>query len=200
MDLVRSDAVALLEGLGFKGMRAITKKRLESKINKLGEVVDDDTEVDDDEVATLLKRVMKTLNNGEKIAIVNDGEVTEEKDFEEDGNELVTEPEDKKEDEEMATISDVDFDEVPIEVLAAALKKKKLAARKGKMRIRNTKGRPFYAGQVIGDLGVANEITSNMIEEVNKRVGKPNDKESRTWLKFAMHVVRGYTSQDEDGE
>lgn len=168
MKVSKSKATELLSSLGYKGQKVLTQQRLESRINRLLEVIDEDTDVDNEELNSLLKSVIKELKDGGKVIITM-----------EEGDE----PDESQQDTE----------------IKAGGKKVKKEKKKDESKVRPIKGRPYYAGQVIKDFEEG-KITPEMIQEVNTRVGKPNDTESEAWLRLATHIIRGFTSNGEGEE
>ena len=156
MQVSKQEAAGLLSALGFKATGALSLKRLQGKINKLNEVVDDDTDVEDEVTNAMLKDVLQAIQAGETI------EVTIE----------------EEEEEPKAAGGD------------SKPKTKRASGGRG------TKGRPYFAGQVIHDYG-CDEVTAEMVEQVDIRCGRPNPKESEAWLKLARNVVLGFVSKKE---
>jgi hypothetical protein len=52
--------------------------------------------------------------------------------------------------------------------------------------------RPYIAGQVIAERGLAADLTDEMVAEVDGRAKKPNEAESRFCLRNARQAIQGY--------
>ena len=55
-----------------------------------------------------------------------------------------------------------------------------------------SKGRNYFAGQIIKKHGLDADITDALVAQVDKLTGKPNPKESLFCLRNARHAIRGY--------
>ena len=58
--------------------------------------------------------------------------------------------------------------------------------------------RPYLAGQIIREHGLAAGVTDAMVAELDEAYGKPNPIESRYRLKDAWHACRAYAGVAED--
>ena len=58
--------------------------------------------------------------------------------------------------------------------------------------------RPYLAGQIIREHGLAAGVTDAMVAELDDAYGKPNPTESRYRLKDAWHACRAYQGVAED--
>lgn len=78
----------------------------------------------------------------------------------------------------------------------AAKEKEKTAARminKTLNKVNPTAGRAYFAGQVLKEFGLEKGVTEEMVQEVNKRYGKPNDNQTWFLLGNAWHALNAWT-------
>lgn len=57
-----------------------------------------------------------------------------------------------------------------------------------------THTRPYLTGVVLKKHGLNSGVTPEMVKDLNKLYGVPNDRESAAQLKWAIHVLRGYVA------
>jgi hypothetical protein len=71
----------------------------------------------------------------------------------------------------------------------------KKAEPKKTKKLKISKGRPYYAGLVLSEIGLeavaASGITDEMVARVDETSGKPNPTESLAWLKICFNVLAG---------
>lgn len=73
------------------------------------------------------------------------------------------------------------------------------APRVGSCSLREHRHRPYYAGLVLGTVGLDETSRSGLTPEIIQAVtaltgGAPNDKESEAWLRLAYNVCCGYAA------
>ena len=166
LTISKKQAVDLLTELGFKTAKAFNLDRLQKKIDGLQDFVDDNTEVEE-ELVGLMNSVLEALEDEREVKVLDDAPEKPAK----------AKPAKKE------------------EAKKPAKKPAVQAESNGHARIRPTLGRPYYAGLVLRKEGLDKGITDDMVKEVDELTGKPNPKESLSWLKLAWHVVNGYTKE-----
>ena len=176
LTISKKQAVDLLTELGFKTAKAFNLDRLQKKIDGLQDFVDDNTEVEE-ELVGLMNSVLEALEDEREVKVLDDAPEKPAK----------AKPAKKEEAKKPAAKKE--------EAKKPAKKPAVQAESNGHERIRPTLGRPYYAGLVLRKEGLDKGITDGMVKEVDELTGKPNPKESLSWLKLAWHVVNGYTKE-----
>ncbi len=71
MNVTREQAVKLFEAMGFQTAKNWAIERLQSKIKALPAAAKDtEIDIDDDEIIALYEKIIKTLNDGNKVKVV----------------------------------------------------------------------------------------------------------------------------------
>lgn len=223
--ITRSTAVALFQALGISSADKWNSKRMAAKLQKIDEMVDDDTTIDDKEVDDALTTCLDAIEKGEEVEVVADAKPAakakgkaatkaktkakpkkveeEEEEDEEDPEE--EEDEDEEEDEE-------EDETVPVRQpkktkpkgkgKKAATKKEKPAPKKPSIPgVRETRTRPLLAGVVIKKHGgLKAGVTEEMVQELDELYGKENPAESLFTLRNAWHAIRGFQKGEDEAD
>ena len=184
LTISKKQAVDLLTELGFKTAKAFNLDRLQKKIDGLQDFVDDNTEVEE-ELVGLMNSVLEALEDEREVKVLDDAPEKPAK----------AKPAKKEEAKKPAAKKPAEKKPEAKPEAKPAKKPAVQAESNGHARVRPTLGRPYYAGLVLRKEGLDKGITDGMVKEVDELTGKPNPKESLSWLKLAWHVVNGYTKE-----
>ena len=204
MNVQKENVVTLFEELGVTAAAKWNVKRMEAKLAKIGEMVDDDVVLTEDS-KKLLDNIINAEANGEPITITTDATPAAEA-APAKGKAKATPAPDKAADkaaEKAAAKLQKDADKKAAEEKKAADKAAakaakdaaKAAAAPGIPGVRETRTRPYLAGTLIAKYGPAAGVTEEMVAELDDLYGKVNPVESLFTLRNAWHAVRGFTEK-----
>lgn len=170
MKVKRDAAIKLFRELGLKNADKWNDNRLCAKLSKIGQMVDEDVVIEDQELAELLKGVLSAAEDGASFEL----EATEAP---------VKEPKEEKADK-------------PAEPAKDDGKKDKGKSKTPKTKKTSTKGRPYLAGQAIKKFGLDGKM-EDMIKLVNDVAGVPGSKTttSLTFLR-ATQGIAGFLGKE----
>jgi hypothetical protein len=199
--LVKLEAARqLFAALGVSGTEKMNAAKLQTRLGKIQDIADEDTEVEDAKLQKLLTRVLKASTEGEDLTV---------EDVEADTAEAEAAPEKpaaKKKAANQVTSTPggagvtkkkkakaEDEDEPKAKPTAPKTPK---AVSKG---VRDGRTRPYLAGIVL-KLHVGEGVTDDMVKELNAAYGDENETESRFALRNAYHAIRGFNTKDNEGD
>lgn len=188
MNVLRDRVVAMCEALGFKGAGKWNKQRMEEKLKGLVAVADESVwSIDDPELAALLQSVVEA---GGKVNVFKD-----QASLDAAGDDEPAVEEKPAEEKTLEHGPEVDEPAPKPEKVAKAPKtpkepkpKKEKAAKAPKEK----KGRYYFAGKVLKEMGLDSETTTEALVQVESLSGKSNSAESRGCLRKARRVLDGY--------
>jgi hypothetical protein len=178
MKIKKEAAVAIFAGLGITTAPKWTETRMNAKLNKLNEMVDEDTEFEP-AVQKDADKVLAAIEKGTKVEVAGGA----------------AKPPAKK--------APAKGKKAPAKKAPAKGKKapaKKDAEKAAEPEAPKTPGvremptRAFYAGQVITKHGLEAGVTQDMVAEVDELYGKDNPVESLYRLRDAWHAIRAYVA------
>jgi outer membrane biosynthesis protein TonB len=200
MNITRDDAVALFSALGINTANKWNAKRMAAKLQKIDEMVDEDTTLDGDEEKTLAQ-VLVAIENEEEITVdaeepkkpVAKGKVTKKP----TKKEIPEKDEDEEDEEPKKPVAKGNAAQGKNSNKAAPKKEAKAKEPKkaSTTGVREVVTRPYLAGQIIAKYGLAAGVTDDMVSELDDAYGKVNPAESLFTLRNAWHAIRGYTTK-----
>lgn len=223
VQVTRTAAIALFTELGITTANKWNAKRMGAKLQKIDEMVDDDTDIEDEEIDATLTTLLEAIEAEEDIEVVAGEKAPAKPAKEAPKGKKAAKP--KEAEEEDGDGDDGEEEEtVPVQTAAqkkkaaaaakkakAAEEKKAAAAAKKKAAeekkaaaipgVRETRTRPFLAGVVIANHGgLKAGVTEEMVQELDELYGKENPSESMFTLRNAWHAIRGFQNGDSEEE
>jgi len=227
--ITRDEAVAVFEALGLASAAKWNAKRMTGKISKIDEMVDDDTNIEDEDVDDTLTKCLEAIENEEEIIVLSAAEAkaapaakpaakkggtkpaakpAAKKGTKPASKKAKPEPEDDDEEvEETRVAKKPGRGAKPAAKGAKGAKGAKPAAKGAKAKaapstpgVRATRTRPFLAGVLIKKYGTEVGVTDAMIAELDEMYGKENPTESSYRLREAWHGIRGFLNGDDEGD
>lgn len=170
--LPRQRAVKLLMFCGWHAAPEWDDEKLAAKLPELTKVYDPqkDAKPDDEEIASDLSTVVLAIEAGDDFEVTADESSEASGDFFEDAKNV-----DKKR--------------------SKAKKAKKETAASPVSGVRLIASRAHHAANIIKEAGLSAGITDAMVQEVDKRYGKPNEKYSKYALTNAWHALNAYLGE-----
>lgn len=192
MQITREKAVALFNELGLTTAEKWNKKRMEAKLAKVDELVDDDITITDDALRAELTDVLAAIENGEEITIGTSEAATEEapKAAPAKASKAKVVP------KEVAPEAMPDSPAAKEPKAPKAPKTPEAPKAPGLPGVREMRTRPFLAGVVLKKHGLKKGITDEMTNELDDLYGKVNPRESFALLTCAWHIARGFQNGD----
>lgn len=198
MKITKEAAVAVFTALGITTAEKWNATRLVAKLNKLNELVDDDTAIKDKKIMADVDGILAAIENGEAVEVGAEAAPAAAK-----GAKAAPAPAAAKP-AKGAKGAKAEAPAKPAKgakAAPAAAKPAKAekpaaapAAPKGPPGVRESPTRAFYAGQVVTSRGLAHGITEDMVAEVDELYGKENPVESLFRLRDAWHAIRAYAT------
>lgn len=221
MKIKKAEAVALFQALGVQNASKWTSERLGDKLLRIDNLVDEDTELNDDDEGLLAKVIQ--ANKSHIVITVLDGKkpnaLTAKRKKQASAKKTKgTVPKVKTKTAAGEPIPDEDDKPEPAAKPGKKSKKKKAAAGTSRVGddpprdeddggepakktatgtenvpgVREAKTRPYIAGQVIAKMGLGEGVTPAMIAEVDELYGNENPRESKFSLRNAWHAIRAW--------
>jgi murein DD-endopeptidase MepM/ murein hydrolase activator NlpD len=180
MKVQKSKAVALFVALGLKNADKWNDQRLAAKLGKIKEMVDEDVKLEA-EADDLLKAVMAA------------GDAGEEFDVEEDAPEAVA-PAEQAEGEQAEGEPNVEKAAKPKKEKQPKQPKEKNYGRFNlPMKVKAGNDNHSFAGQVLAEFGLSDEITKEMCDRHCELRGKEND-DAAAYIAHAVKVIVAYNA------
>ncbi len=212
LEITRDEAVSVMQGLGFDEAATWKRPKMQTKLEVLHTLVDDDTTIGDEELDNILDDLIYHGANNKPITLVRQKVEPEEpsedpvpvecKEKKKPKKKPVATPkEEVKEDmakgEETVPVPEEELQ--PEETVAGPkgiLCPKPPARYKNLVGVRPTCGRSYFLGVALAKLGLKTGISDDFWQEVADLTGKDSRTESSiNQAKAAWHVLNGYTRE-----